>query len=404
MGSDVKKIVLAYSGGLDTSVILKWLQEKYKADVIAFIADVGQGEETEPARKKAVQTGASAVYAEDLREEFARDFVFPAMKANAVYEGTYLLGTSVARPLIAKAQIGVYRKEKADAVAHGATGKGNDQVRFELTYYAHEPNIRVIAPWRDPQWDLTSRTKMMEYASRHGISVPTTVKKPYSSDRNLLHISFEGGILEDPWAEPPEDMFVLSVDPRKAPDTPTYVEVEFEQGTPVAVDGKRLSPATLLVRLNELGGGNGVGRVDMVENRFVGMKSRGVYETPGGTILYKAHRAVESITMDREVMLMRDQMSPKIAQLIYNGFWYSPEMDFMMDLVRKSQENVSGTARVRLYKGNCDVVGRRSPNSLYDEKISTFEEDQGAYQQADAGAFIKLNALRLRVRKNAGLF
>jgi len=404
MGSDVKKIVLAYSGGLDTSVILKWLQEKYKADVIAFIADVGQGEETEPARKKAVQTGASAVYAEDLREEFARDFVFPAMKANAVYEGTYLLGTSVARPLIAKAQIGVYRKEKADAVAHGATGKGNDQVRFELTYYAHEPNIRVIAPWRDPQWDLTSRTKMMEYAAKHGIPVPTTAKKPYSSDRNLLHISFEGGILEDPWAEPPEDMFVLSVDPRKAPDTPTYVEIEFEQGTPVAVDGKRLSPATLLERLNELGGANGVGRVDMVENRFVGMKSRGVYETPGGTILYKAHRAVESITMDREVMLMRDQMSPKIAQLIYNGFWYSPEMDFMMDLVRKSQENVSGTARVRLYKGNCDVVGRRSPKSLYDEKISTFEEDQGAYQQADAGAFIKLNALRLRVRKNAGLF
>ena len=404
MGSDVKKIVLAYSGGLDTSVILKWLQEKYKADVIAFIADVGQGEETEPARKKAVQTGASAVYAEDLREEFARDFVFPAMKANAVYEGTYLLGTSVARPLIAKAQIGVYRKEKADAVAHGATGKGNDQVRFELTYYAHEPNIRVIAPWRDPQWDLTSRTKMMEYAAKHGIPVPTTVKRPYSSDRNLLHISFEGGILEDPWAEPPEDMFVLSVDPRKAPDTPTYVEIEFEQGTPVAVDGKRLSPATLLERLNELGGANGVGRVDMVENRFVGMKSRGVYETPGGTILYKAHRAVESITMDREVMLMRDQMSPKIAQLIYNGFWYSPEMDFMMDLVRKSQENVSGTARVRLYKGNCDVVGRRSPKSLYDEKISTFEEDQGAYQQADAGAFIKLNALRLRVRKNAGLF
>jgi len=404
MGSDVKKIVLAYSGGLDTSVILKWLQEKYKADVIAFIADVGQGEETEPARKKAVQTGASAVYAEDLREEFARDFVFPAMKANAIYEGTYLLGTSVARPLIAKAQIGVYRKEKADAVAHGATGKGNDQVRFELTYYAHEPNIRVIAPWRDPQWDLTSRTKMMEYAAKHGISVPTTVKKPYSSDRNLLHISFEGGILEDPWAEPPEDMFVLSVDPRNAPDTPTYVEVEFEQGTPVAVDGKRLSPATLLERLNELGGANGVGRVDMVENRFVGMKSRGVYETPGGTILYKAHRAVESITMDREVMLMRDQMSPKIAQLIYNGFWYSPEMDLMMDLVRKSQENVTGTSRVRLYKGNCDVAGRRSPNSLYDEKISTFEEDQGAYQQADAGAFIKLNALRLRVRKNAGLF
>ncbi|MCX5772819.1 MAG: argininosuccinate synthase [Candidatus Hydrogenedentes bacterium] len=404
MASDVKKIVLAYSGGLDTSVILKWLQEKYKAEVVAFIADVGQGEETEPARKKAVQTGASAVYAEDLREEFARDFVFPAMKANAIYEGSYLLGTSVARPLIAKAQIGVYRKEKADAVAHGATGKGNDQVRFELTYYAHEPNIRVIAPWRDPQWDLTSRTKMMEYAAKNGIPVPTTAKKPYSSDRNLLHISFEGGILEDPWAEPPEDMFVLSVDPRKAPDAPTYVEIDFEQGTPVAVDGRRLSPASLLAHLNDLGGANGVGRVDMVENRFVGMKSRGVYETPGGTILYKSHRAVESITMDREVMLMRDQMSPKIAQLIYNGFWYSPEMDFMMDLVRKSQENVTGTARVRLYKGNCDVVGRKSPKSLYDEKISTFEEDQGAYQQADADAFIKLNALRLRVRKNAGLF
>lgn len=403
MGSEVKKIVLAYSGGLDTSVILKWLQEKYKADVVAFIADVGQGEETEPAKQKAVATGASAVYAEDLREEFARDFVFPAMKANAVYEGAYLLGTSVARPLIAKAQVEVYRKEKADAVAHGATGKGNDQVRFELTYYAHEPNIRIIAPWRDPEWDLTSRTKMMEYASKHGIEVPTTVKKPFSSDRNLLHISFEGGVLEDPWVEPPEDMFVLSVDPRKAPDEPTYVEIEFEEGTPVAVDGERLSPANLLARLNELGGANGVGRVDMVENRFVGMKSRGVYETPGGTILYKGHRAVESITMDREVMLMRDQMSPKIAQLIYNGFWYSPEMDFMMDMVRKSQENVSGTARIRLYKGNCDVVGRRSPKSLYDERISTFEEDQGAYQQADAGAFIKLNALRLRVRKNAGL-
>jgi len=402
--SNIKKIVLAYSGGLDTSVILKWLQETYKADVVAFIADLGQGEEMEPARQKAVSTGACAVYAEDLREEFVRDFVFPAMKANAIYEGFYLLGTSVARPLIAKAQIDVFRKEKADAVSHGATGKGNDQVRFELTYYAHEPNIRIIAPWREPSWNLTSRTLMMEYASKHGIPVPTTVKKPYSSDRNLLHISFEGGILEDPWAEPPADMFLLSVDPRQAPDEPTYVEIDFEQGTPVAVDGQRLSPAALLARLNELGGQNGVGRVDMVENRFVGMKSRGVYETPGGTILYKAHRAVESITMDREVMLARDQMSPKIAQLIYNGFWYSPEMDLMMDFVKKTQENVNGTARVRLYKGNCDIAGRRSPNSLYDEKISTFEEDEGAYQQSDAGAFIKLNALRLRVRKNAGLF
>jgi len=400
----VKKIVLAYSGGLDTSVILKWLQEKYKADVVAFIADVGQGEETEPAVQKAKATGASAVYVEDMREEFARDFVFPTMQANALYEGTYFLGTSVARPLIAKGQVEVFRKENADAVAHGATGKGNDQVRFELTYFAHEPNIRIIAPWRDPEWDLTSRTKMMEYAAAHGIPVPTTVKKPYSSDRNLLHISFEGGILEDPWAEPPSDMFLLSVDPRKAPDQPTYVEIEFEEGVPVAVDGERLSPAALLAKLNTLGGANGVGRVDMVENRFVGMKSRGVYETPGGTILYKAHRAVESITMDREVMLLRDQMSPKIAQLIYNGFWYSPEMDLMMDFVRKTQENVNGVGRVRLYKGNCDVVGRKSPNSLYDEKITTFEEDAGAYQQADAGAFIKLNALRLRVRKNAGLF
>lgn len=402
--SDVKKIVLAYSGGLDTSVILTWLRETYKADVVAFIADVGQGEELEPARQKAVKTGACAVYVEDLREEFARDFVFPAMKANAIYEGFYLLGTSVARPLIAKGQIDVYRKEKADAVAHGATGKGNDQVRFELTCYAHEPNIRIIAPWRDPKWTLNSRVKMMEYAAAHGIPVPTTVAKPYSSDRNLLHISFEGGILEDPWAEPPEDMFVLSVDPKKAPDTPTYVEIDFEQGDPVAVDGEKLSPANLLAKLNALGGANGVGRVDMVENRFVGMKSRGVYETPGGTILYKAHRAVESITMDREVMLTRDQLSPKIAQLIYNGFWYSPEMDLMMDMVKKTQENVTGTARVRLYKGNCDVVGRRAPKSLYDEKISTFEEDAGAYQQSDAGAFIKLNALRLRVRRNAGLF
>ncbi len=399
--ADVKKIVLAYSGGLDTSIILKWLQETYKADVVAFIADVGQGEETEPARKKAIETGACAVYCEDLREEFVRDFVFPAMRANAVYEGEYLLGTSVARPLIAKAQIEVLRREKADAVSHGATGKGNDQVRFELTYFALEPNVKIIAPWRD--WDLNSRTALIEYAKKHGIPVPVTAKKPYSSDRNLLHISFEGGILEDPWAEPPADMFVLTTDPRNAPDEPTYVEVDFEEGTPVAVDGERLSPAALLEKLNTIAGRHGVGRVDLVENRFVGMKSRGVYETPGGTVLYKAHRAVESITMDREVMLMRDQMSPKIAQLIYNGFWYSPEMALMMNFVDKTQDNVTGTARVRLYKGNCDVVGRKAPRTLYDEKISTFEEDEGAYQQADAGAFIKLNALRLRVRKNAGL-
>jgi argininosuccinate synthase len=402
MASNIKKIVLAYSGGLDTSVILKWLQETYKADVVAFIADLGQGEETAPAVENANKTGASAVYCEDLREEFVRDFVFPAMRANAIYEGTYLLGTSVARPLISKAQIDVLRKEGADAVSHGATGKGNDQVRFELTYYALEPNVTVIAPWRD--WDLNSRTSLIAYAEKHGISTGgVTIEKPYSCDRNMLHLSFEGGVLEDPWNEPPDDMFVLTVDPRNAPDEPTYVEIDFEQGTPVAVDGNRLSPAALLEKLNELGGANGVGRVDLVENRFVGMKSRGVYETPGGTILYAAHRAVESITMDREVMLLRDQLSPKIAQLIYNGFWYSPEMNVMMDMVKSTQEDVNGTARIRLYKGNFDVVGRRSPNSLYDEKITTFEEDEGAYAQSDAGAFIKLNALRLRVRKQMGL-
>ncbi len=402
MATKISKIVLAYSGGLDTSVILKWLQETYKADVVAFIADLGQGEETAPAVEKAKTTGASAVYCEDLREEFVRDFVFPAMRANAIYEGTYLLGTSVARPLIAKAQIDVLRNEGADAVSHGATGKGNDQVRFELTYYALEPNVAVIAPWRD--WDLNSRTSLIAYAEKHGISTGgVTVEKPYSCDRNMLHLSFEGGVLEDPWTEAPDDMFVLTVDPRKAPDEPTYVEIDFEEGTPIAVDGERLSPAALLEKLNTLGGANGVGRVDLVENRFVGMKSRGVYETPGGTILYAAHRAVESITMDREVMLLRDQFSPKIAQLIYNGFWYSPEMNAMMEFVKSSQEHVNGTARIRLYKGNCDVVGRRSPNSLYDEKITTFEEDEGAYAQSDAGAFIKLNALRLRVRKQMGL-
>lgn len=402
--ADVKKIVLAYSGGLDTSIILKWLQETYKAEVVALIVDVGQGEETEPARQKAVDTGACAVHVADVREEFVRDFVFPTMQANAIYEGCYLLGTSVARPLIAKAQIEALRAEKGDAVSHGATGKGNDQVRFELTYYALEPNVTIIAPWRDPKWDLDSRSKMIAYAEKHGIPVPVTQKKPYSMDRNLLHISYEGGILEDPWNEPTPDMFVLTTDPREAPDAPAYVEVEFEEGVPVAVDGERLSPATLLARLNTLAGTHGVGRVDLVENRFVGMKSRGVYETPGGTILYTAHRAVESITMDREVMLLRDQLSPKFAQLVYNGFWYSPEMKVMMDFVRSTQENVTGTARLRLYKGNCDVVGRKAPRSLYDEKISSFEEDEGAYQQSDAGPFIKLNALRLRVRKNAGLF
>ena len=401
--ADMKKIVLAYSGGLDTSIILKWLQETYRVDVVAFVADVGQGEETEPARQKAIDTGACAVYVEDLSEEFVRDFVFPTMRANAIYEGTYYLGTSVARPLIAKAQIDVLRKEKADAVSHGATGKGNDQVRFELTYYALEPSVTIIAPWRDPKWDMAGRSDMIAFAEKHGIPVPVTQKKPYSMDRNLLHLSFEGGVLEDPWNEPPEDMFLLTTDPRKAPDEPAYVEIDFEAGTPVAVDGERLSPAALLARLNKLAGANGVGRVDMVENRFVGMKSRGVYETPGGTVLYAAHRAVESITMDREVMLLRDQMSPKIAQLIYNGFWFSPEMRTMMAFVDSTQEDVTGTARLRLYKGNCQVVGRKAPKALYDAKVASFEEDEGAYQQSDAGAFIKLNALRLRVRKKAGL-
>lgn len=402
--SNVKKIVLAYSGGLDTSIILKWLQETYKAEVVAFIADVGQGEETEPARKKAVDTGAASVIVADLREPFVRDFVFPAMRANALYEGCYLLGTSVARPIIAKAQIDALRETGADAVSHGATGKGNDQVRFELTYMALEPNVRIIAPWRDPNWTLNSREKMIEYANQHNIPVPVSKAKPYSSDRNLLHISFEGGILEDPWNEPPEDMFLLSVSPMAAPDIPTYVEIDFEEGTPVAVDGQRLAPVMLLEKLNALGGANGIGRVDMVENRFVGMKSRGVYETPGGTILYAAHRAVESITMDREVMLQRDQLSPKIAQLIYNGFWFAPEMEALTAFVNKSQENVTGAARIRLYKGNCTVVGRRAEKTLYDPKIATFEEDEGAYHQADATGFIRLNALRLRARKNAGLF
>jgi len=403
MASDVKKIVLAYSGGLDTSVILKWLQETYKADIVAYIADIGQGEETAPAIEKAKKTGASSVHCLDLREEFVRDYVFPAMRANAIYEGSYLLGTSIARPLIAKGQIDVLRREKADAVSHGATGKGNDQVRFELTYLALEPNVTIIAPWRDPKWQLTSRTKMLDYAEKHGIEVPVTAAKPYSMDANLLHISYEGGILEDPWNEPPMDMFRRTVDPGKAPDTPTYVEVDFEEGTPVAVDGKRLGPVALMEKLNDLAGANGVGRVDLVENRFVGMKSRGVYETPGGTILYAAHRAVESLTMDREVMLERDRLSPKVAQLMYNGFWFAPEMKVLKAFVDKTQEDVTGTARIKLYKGNCTVAGRKAPKSLYDPQISTFEEDEGAYAQSDAGAFIRLNALRLRVRRNAGL-
>ncbi|GAB6063578.1 argininosuccinate synthase [Deferrisoma palaeochoriense] len=392
----VKKVVLAYSGGLDTSVILKWLVETYGCEVIAFSADLGQAEELEGLEEKALRTGASKVYIDDLREEFVRDFVFPMFRAAAVYEGSYLLGTSIARPLIAKRMIEIAEAEGADAVAHGATGKGNDQVRFELTAYALKPDIRVIAPWRE--WDLNSREKLIDYAQKHGIPVPVTKAKPYSSDRNLLHISFEGGILEDPWREPDEDMFVLSVSPEKAPDEPEYVEVEFEAGNPVAVNGERLSPAALLQRLNEIGGRHGVGRVDIVENRFVGMKSRGVYETPGGTIWRAAHRAVESLTMDREVMHLRDSLVPKYAELVYNGFWFAPEREALQTFMDEAQKNVTGTARLKLYKGNCIVVGRKSPRSLYDPEVATFEEDT-VYNQADATGFIKLNALRLRTLK-----
>ena len=393
-----KKVVLAYSGGLDTSVIVKWLIETYQCEVIAFAADVGQKEELTGLKKKAIKTGASKIYIDDLREEFARDFVFPALRANAIYEGTYLMGTSLARPLIAKRQIEIARMEGADAVCHGSTGKGNDQVRFELTYIALDPSIRIISAWKDENWIFDSRKSMLDYAEKYNIPVPlVTREKPYSSDRNLLHISHEGGILEDPWAEPPEDIFVLTVSPEAAPDKATYVEIEFECGNPVAVNGKKMSPARLMDHLNQIAGANGIGRVDMVENRFVGMKSRGVYETPGGTVLWAAHRAVESITMDREVMLIRDAMIPKYSQLVYNGFWYSPEMKVLQKMMDESQENVTGTARIKLYKGNSIVVGRKSPHSLYHEDFATFEEDS-VYDQKDAIGFIKLNGLRLRIQ------
>ena len=394
----VKKVVLAYSGGLDTSAILRWLIETYRCEVVAFVADIGQGEEVEAVREKAIRTGASRCYVEDLREEFARDFVFPCLKANAVYEGRYLLGTSMARPLIAKGQMAVAQKEGANAVAHGATGKGNDQVRFELAYYHFDPEIRVIAPWRE--WGFRSRTELVEYAKRHGISTPVTAERPYSTDRNLFHISFEGGILEDPWAEAPEKMFTLTTAPELAPDRPTAVEVEFAAGVPVAVDGARMAPAALLAHLNGLGGANGIGRVDLVENRYVGMKSRGVYETPGGTILHAAHRAVESITMDREAMHLRDELAPRFAELVYSGYWYAPEMAMLRAAIEESQWNVTGTARLRLYRGNCDVAARRSPVSLYDPEMATFEADD-VYHQADATGFIRLNALRLRIQARA---
>jgi len=396
MEGQVKKVVLAYSGGLDTSIILKWLKNEYGCEVIAFTADVGQAEELDHLEEKAKATGASKIYIEDLREDFVRDYVFMALKANAIYEGTYLLGTSIARPLIAKRQIEIAQFEGADAVAHGSTGKGNDQVRFELTYYALNPHVRVISPWRE--WHFKSREELIAYAKANGIPVPVTKEKPYSSDRNLLHISFEGGILEDPWSEPPTDMFLLSVSPEKAPDRPTFVEVDFEDGVPKRIDGKALSPANLLQRLNELGGQNGIGRVDMVENRYVGMKSRGVYETPGGTILHVAHRAMESITMDREVMHLRDSLVPKIAELIYYGFWFSPEMEVLKTTIDETQKDVTGTVRLKLYKGNCTVVGRRSEKSLYHDAFATFEKDT-VYNQRDAEGFIRLNALRLRIRR-----
>ena len=396
MSDKIKKVVLAYSGGLDTSIILKWLMETYHCEVIAFAADLGQGEEVAPIEEKAKKTGASKVYIDDLREEFVRDFVFPTIQAGAIYEASYLLGTSVARPLIAKRQIEIAHQEGADAVAHGATGKGNDQVRFELTYLSLDPNIRVIAPWRE--WSFRSRSDLITYAKEHGIPVPVTKEKPYSSDRNLLHISFEGGILEDPWNEPPEDMFVMSVSPEAAPDTPRYITISFESGIPVAIDGKRLSPATLLESLNQIAGENGIGRVDMVENRYVGMKSRGVYETPGGTVLHTAHRALESITLDREVMHLKDSLMPKIAELIYYGYWYAPEMQVLWKTIEETQKEVTGDVRLKLYKGNCMVVGRRSPYSLYSEDFATFEADE-VYQQSDASGFIRLNALRLRIRR-----
>jgi argininosuccinate synthase len=399
MSGNPRKIVLAYSGGLDTSVILRWLIDTYGAEVIAFCADLGQGEELAPVEGKAKAGGASRVYIEDLREEFVRDFVFPMLRANAVYESSYLLGTSIARPLIAKRQVEIASAEGADAVAHGATGKGNDQVRFELTYYALQPGIRVIAPWR--LWDLNSRSKLIAYAEAKRIPIPVTVEKPYSSDRNLLHISYEGGVLEDPWREPYEDMFLLTVSPEKAPDTAEYVEIDYEGGDPVAVNGERLSPAQLLARLNTIGGTHGIGRVDLVENRYVGMKSRGVYETPGGTILHAAHRAVESLTLDREVLHLRDTLVPRYAEMVYYGYWFSPERQMLQTAIDEAQRRVTGTARLKLYKGNVSVAGRKSPQSLYRTDIATFEED-AVYHQGDAEGFIQLNALRLKIRQRVG--
>ncbi len=390
----VNKIVLAYSGGLDTSVILKWLQENYQCPVVAFAADLGQDEDWSAVREKGLATGAEKVVIADLRDTFVTDYIFPAFRANAIYEGSYLLGTSLARPLIAREQVRLAEAEGADAVSHGATGKGNDQVRFELTYMALNPHLKIIAPWRT--WDLNSRTRLLGYAEEHGIPVPVTREKPYSSDENLLHISFEGGILEDPWNEPDPEMFKMTKAPEQAPDTPNYMELDFELGNPVAINGKSLGPGDLFQELNRLGGENGIGRLDMVENRFVGMKSRGVYETPGGTILRTAHRDLETITMDREVMRIRDSLVARYSELIYNGFWFSPEMRLLQKTMDETQATVSGTVRLKLYKGNCIVVGRKSEQSLYQESFATFEEDE-VYNQADAEGFIKLNALRLQI-------
>jgi len=393
---DIKKVVLAYSGGLDTSVILKWLIETYQCEVIAFSADLGQEEDLDEVKEKALKTGAKAVYIDDLKETFVKDYVFPAFRGNAIYEGKYLLGTSLARPLIAKRQIEIAEIEGADTVSHGATGKGNDQVRFELSYYAQNPNIKIIAPWRE--WRLDSRTALIAFAEKYGIPVEATHAKPYSIDKNLLHASYEGGVLEDPWEAPPEEMYTMSVSPMDAPDEPEVVEITFEKGNPVAVNEEILSPAVLLKELNRLGGRHGIGRADIVENRFVGMKSRGVYETPGGTLLRLAHMAIESITMDREVMHLRDSLTPKYSELVYYGFWFSPEMKLMQHMIDETQKNVSGVVRLQLYKGNCNVLGRKSDDSLYREDFATFEDDS-VFSQKDAEGFIRLNALRLRIQK-----
>ena len=403
MVSDVKKVVLAYSGGLDTSVIVKWLQEEYQCEVVTFTADIGQGEEVEPARAKAEALGVKEIYIDDLREEFVRDYVFPMFRANAVYEGEYLLGTSIARPLIAKRLIEIANEVGADAISHGATGKGNDQVRFELGAYALKPGIKVIAPWRE--WNLTSRETLMDYCEAHKIPVDFSGKKkksPYSMDANLLHISYEGGVLEDPWMEAEEDMWRWTVSPENAPDTPTYIELSYEKGDIVSIDGTPMSPAEVLAYLNKVGGDNGIGRLDIVENRYVGMKSRGCYETPGGTIMLRAHRAIESLTLDRESAHLKDSLMPKYAEVVYNGYWWSPERSMLQGLIDATQNVVNGTVRLKLYKGNVVVVGRKSKDSLFDEKIATFEDDDGAYDQKDAEGFIKLNALRLRIAANKG--